>query len=144
MTGERGGVRFDAFAAQHPNQSLATWTVWAGPGSDRPAWALTASPHVPSSLLADLSGTLATGSAPARPPPRRPHATRTQGPHHHPSHRQRPAARAATLSDVRLAGGHRPRVHGARPLQLDGRLQHAASMDDEEEPLADRARRRAS
>jgi hypothetical protein len=55
------GVRFDAFAAQHPSQNLATWTVWAGPGPDRPTWALTASPHTPSSLLADLSETLAHG-----------------------------------------------------------------------------------
>ncbi|WP_353850228.1 DUF317 domain-containing protein [Streptomyces phaeoluteigriseus] len=40
------GVRFDAFAAQHPSQNLATWTVWAGPGPDRPTWALTGSPHI--------------------------------------------------------------------------------------------------
>ncbi|AXG80747.1 DUF317 domain-containing protein [Streptomyces paludis] len=56
------GVQFDAFTAQHPNQNLATWTVWAGPGIDRPTWAITASPHTPSSLLADLSETLAHGT----------------------------------------------------------------------------------
>ncbi|MEU1921116.1 DUF317 domain-containing protein [Streptomyces albogriseolus] len=54
------GVQFDAFTAQHPSQNLATWTVWAGPGPDRPTWTITASPHTPSSLLADLSETLAT------------------------------------------------------------------------------------
>ncbi|MGW5096400.1 DUF317 domain-containing protein [Streptomyces nodosus] len=53
------GIQFDAFAAQHPNQNLATWTVWAGPGPDRPTWAITASPHTPSSLLAGLSESLA-------------------------------------------------------------------------------------
>jgi hypothetical protein len=53
------GVQFDAFTAQHPSHNLATWTVWAGPGPDRPTWALTASPHTPSSLLADLSEALA-------------------------------------------------------------------------------------
>lgn len=60
------GVQFDAFAAQHPGQNLATWTVWAGPGPDRPTWALTASPHTPSSLLADLSETLTHGTGTRR------------------------------------------------------------------------------
>ncbi|MFJ9469114.1 DUF317 domain-containing protein [Streptomyces caniferus] len=55
------GVQFDAFAAQHPQQSLATWTVWAGPGPDRPTWILTASPHTPSSLLAGLCENLVHG-----------------------------------------------------------------------------------
>ncbi|MFH8991347.1 DUF317 domain-containing protein [Streptomyces sp. NPDC017940] len=53
------GFQFDAFAAQHSNQTLATWTVWAGPNPDHPTWALTASPHTPSSLLADLAENLA-------------------------------------------------------------------------------------
>ncbi|MGI5479391.1 DUF317 domain-containing protein [Streptomyces lavendofoliae] len=61
------GVRFDAFAAQHPSQNLATWTVWAGPGPDRPTWALTGSPHTPSSLLADLSEALAHGTGARHP-----------------------------------------------------------------------------
>ncbi|MFF9511542.1 DUF317 domain-containing protein [Streptomyces sp. NPDC014724] len=56
------GVQFDAFAAQHPNQTLTTWTVWAGPNPDHPAWTLTASPYTPSSLLADLSENLAHGT----------------------------------------------------------------------------------
>ncbi|MEU5525200.1 DUF317 domain-containing protein [Streptomyces sp. NPDC047860] len=61
------GVQFDAFTAQHPSQNLATWTVWAGPGPDRPAWTLTASPNTPSSLLADLSETLAHGTGTRHP-----------------------------------------------------------------------------
>ncbi|WP_404789219.1 DUF317 domain-containing protein [Streptomyces pristinaespiralis] len=60
------GVRFDAFAAQHPSQNLATWTVWAGLSPDRPTWALTGSPHTPSSLLADLSKTLTHGTGTRR------------------------------------------------------------------------------
>ncbi|MBT2511662.1 DUF317 domain-containing protein [Streptomyces sp. ISL-98] len=61
------GVQFDAFVAQHPNQSLATWTVWAGPSLDRATWTLTASPHTPSSLLADLSENLAHGIGTRQP-----------------------------------------------------------------------------
>ncbi|MFC9926593.1 DUF317 domain-containing protein [Streptomyces sp. NPDC127190] len=62
------GVRFDPLTAQDP-QNPATWTVWAGPDPDRPAWAITASPHAPSSLLADLFETLAheTGTRLAQP-----------------------------------------------------------------------------
>lgn len=55
------GIRFDAFTAQHLSQNLATWTVWAGPDPDRPTWTVTASPHTPSSLLADLTENLAHG-----------------------------------------------------------------------------------
>ncbi|BDH15458.1 DUF317 domain-containing protein [Streptomyces hygroscopicus] len=55
------GAQFDAFAAQHPQPTLASWTIWAGPGPDRPTWILTASPHTPSSLLAGLSENLAHG-----------------------------------------------------------------------------------
>ncbi|MFF2130445.1 DUF317 domain-containing protein [Streptomyces olivochromogenes] len=61
------GVQFDAFTAQHPSQNLATWTVWAGLAPDRPAWTVTASPHIPSSLLADLSETLAHETGLRRP-----------------------------------------------------------------------------
>ncbi|WP_406108350.1 DUF317 domain-containing protein [Streptomyces sp. NBC_01003] len=60
------GVQFDAFAAQHPNQTLATWTVWAGPNADRPTWTLTASPRTPSSLLAHLAENLAQGTGSRR------------------------------------------------------------------------------
>ncbi|MFB6946895.1 MULTISPECIES: DUF317 domain-containing protein [unclassified Streptomyces] len=62
------GVQFDAFAARHPNQSLTTWTVWAGPSLNHPTWTLTASPFTPSSLLADLSETLAHGTGSRHPP----------------------------------------------------------------------------
>ncbi|WP_406165949.1 DUF317 domain-containing protein [Streptomyces canus] len=57
--GGEAGVQFDAFTAHHASQNLATPTVWAGPDCERPTWAVTASPHTPSSLLADLSETLA-------------------------------------------------------------------------------------
>ncbi|MFD5256820.1 DUF317 domain-containing protein [Streptomyces bobili] len=67
--GGDAGVQFDAFAAQHANQNLATWTIWAGPDSNRPTWAITASQHTPSPLLADLSETLAheTGTRQTQP-----------------------------------------------------------------------------
>ncbi|MER6274270.1 DUF317 domain-containing protein [Streptomyces sp900105755] len=61
------GIQFDAFTAQHPSQNLATWTVWAGADPERPAWTLTASPHTPSSLLADLSESLVHGTATRSP-----------------------------------------------------------------------------
>ncbi|MFG2153158.1 DUF317 domain-containing protein [[Kitasatospora] papulosa] len=64
---EDAGVRFDAFTAQHPSQNLATWTIWAGPDPDRPTWAITASPHTPSSLMSDLSETLAHETGLRRP-----------------------------------------------------------------------------
>ncbi|MGY9065409.1 DUF317 domain-containing protein [Streptomyces sp. CAS3] len=57
------GVQFDAFAAQRPNQNLATWTVWAGPDPNRGTWTITASPYTPSALLADLSENLAHATA---------------------------------------------------------------------------------
>ncbi|MFJ3592897.1 DUF317 domain-containing protein [Streptomyces sp. NPDC090231] len=62
------GIRFDAFTAQHPTQNLATWTIWAGPTPDRPTWTITASPHTPSSLLSDLSETLAHDTGLRRSP----------------------------------------------------------------------------
>ncbi|WP_416986162.1 DUF317 domain-containing protein [Streptomyces sp. T028] len=58
------GVQFDAFAAQQQNSTLATWTIWAGPSIDHPAWTLTASSYTPSSLLADLADNLAHGTGP--------------------------------------------------------------------------------
>jgi hypothetical protein len=63
------GVQFDAFAAQHPNSSLATWTIWAGPTIDQPTWAIHASPYAPASLLTDLTEELAhgTGTRQTRP-----------------------------------------------------------------------------
>ncbi|WP_319246510.1 DUF317 domain-containing protein [Streptomyces sp. MB09-02B] len=65
------GIQFDAFAAQQPNSTLATWTIWAGPSIDHPTWSVTASPYTPSTLLADLTETLAhgTGTRHTRPTP---------------------------------------------------------------------------
>ncbi|MEV6513961.1 DUF317 domain-containing protein [Streptomyces sp. NPDC051642] len=71
-------VQFDAFTAQHLTPNLATWTIWAGPNSDRRNWTITASPHTPSSLLADLSETLANEVGPRQPQPQR-HAARGIG-----------------------------------------------------------------
>ncbi|NEA53928.1 DUF317 domain-containing protein [Streptomyces sp. SID13666] len=62
------GIQFDAFAAQHPNQSLTTWTIWAGPNLDHPTWMISASPRTPSPLLADLSQTLAHATGTRREP----------------------------------------------------------------------------
>ncbi|MFI6808120.1 DUF317 domain-containing protein [Streptomyces luteogriseus] len=73
---EDAGVQFDAFAAQHASRNLATWTIWAGPGPDQPTWAITASPHSPSSLLADLSETLAHETGTRQAQPGREHRTR--------------------------------------------------------------------
>ncbi|MFE4331402.1 DUF317 domain-containing protein [Streptomyces sp. NPDC056831] len=68
------GIQFDAFAAQHPNRTLSTWTIWAGPSLDHPTWTLTASPHTPSLLLADLTENLAQGTGTRQPlPPTRKH-----------------------------------------------------------------------
>ncbi|MEU4173781.1 DUF317 domain-containing protein [Streptomyces sp. NPDC026589] len=60
------GVQFDPLTAQHP-QNPATWTIWAGPDPDRPTWAITASPRTPSSLMSDLSETLAHDTGLRRP-----------------------------------------------------------------------------
>ncbi|MFG2707403.1 DUF317 domain-containing protein [Streptomyces sp. NPDC048386] len=56
------GVQFDAFAAQNPHSTLATWTLWAGPTIDHPTWTITASPYTPAALLADLAENLAHGT----------------------------------------------------------------------------------
>ncbi len=74
--GGDAGVQFDAFAAQHASQNLATWTIWAGPNPDRPTWAITASPHTPIPLLADLSRTLAHETGTRQTQPCREHRTR--------------------------------------------------------------------
>ncbi|MEE1831226.1 DUF317 domain-containing protein [Streptomyces sp. SP17KL33] len=65
------GIQFDAFAAQQHSSTLATWTIWAGPSIDHPTWSVTASPYTPSTLLADLTETLAhgTGTRHTRPAP---------------------------------------------------------------------------
>ncbi|MER0445809.1 DUF317 domain-containing protein [Streptomyces sp. Edi4] len=48
----------------------------SGPGPDRPAWTVTASPHIPSSLLAGLSETLAHQTGTRQAQPGREHQTR--------------------------------------------------------------------
>ncbi|MEU9344136.1 DUF317 domain-containing protein [Streptomyces sp. NPDC048278] len=65
----KAGIRFDAFTAHQPNNNLTTWTLWSGPSTDHRTWTVTASPYTPSSLLADLSETLAhdTGTRHAQP-----------------------------------------------------------------------------
>ncbi|WP_181785402.1 DUF317 domain-containing protein [Streptomyces phytophilus] len=73
---EAAGLHFDAVTAQHPNQNPATWTIWAGPGPDRPAWTITASAHTPSPLLASLCETLAHTTGTHHAPPGREHRTR--------------------------------------------------------------------
>lgn len=55
------GVQFDAFAAQQAAGALPTWTLWAGPGIDQPAWAVYASGCTPASLIANLTGELVHG-----------------------------------------------------------------------------------
>ncbi|QEV04982.1 DUF317 domain-containing protein [Streptomyces prasinus] len=69
------GVQFDPLTAQYP-QNPATWTIWAGPGPDRPTWAITASPHTPSSLLTALSETLAHQTCTRQAQPGREHRSR--------------------------------------------------------------------
>ncbi|WP_437012389.1 DUF317 domain-containing protein [Streptomyces sp. enrichment culture] len=49
--------------------------MWAGPDPDRPTWAITASPHTPISLLADLSEALAHETGTRQPQPGREHRT---------------------------------------------------------------------
>ncbi|MFB7275410.1 DUF317 domain-containing protein [Streptomyces sp. NPDC056244] len=56
------GVQFDAFTAQKPHSTLATWTIWAGPNINHPTWALYASPYTPAPLIADLATELAHGT----------------------------------------------------------------------------------
>ncbi|MEV8020018.1 DUF317 domain-containing protein [Streptomyces sp. NPDC086554] len=72
---EEAGVQFDPLTTQNP-QNPATWTIWAGPGPDQPTWAITASPHTPSSLLTALSETLAHQTCTRQAQPGREHKDR--------------------------------------------------------------------
>jgi hypothetical protein len=63
------GVQFDAFAAQSPHTTLATWTLWAGPSIDRPTWAIHASPYAPAPMIARLTEELAHGTGTRQPSP---------------------------------------------------------------------------
>jgi hypothetical protein len=56
------GVQFDAFAAQNPHSTLATWTLWAGPSIDRPTWSIRTSAYTPTGVLALLAEALAHGT----------------------------------------------------------------------------------
>ncbi|MEU5951471.1 DUF317 domain-containing protein [Streptomyces sp. NPDC047525] len=69
------GVQFAPLTAQHA-QNSATWTIWGGTGPDRPTWAITASPHAPSSLLAGLAETLALETGTREVQPGREHEAR--------------------------------------------------------------------
>ncbi|MET7795365.1 DUF317 domain-containing protein [Streptomyces decoyicus] len=80
---EDAGVQFDALAAT-TSDSLATWTIWAGPSVDQPTWALHASPHTPAPVIADLATELA-------------HGTGTRRPLHARAPRQQPPQRTTTL-----------------------------------------------
>ncbi|MEH0658514.1 DUF317 domain-containing protein [Streptomyces turgidiscabies] len=72
---DAAGVQFDAFAAQKPNSSLPTWTVWGGNAVHQPTWALHLSPYTPAAVLQDLTCELAEGQGhrqvPAAATPRR-------------------------------------------------------------------------
>ncbi|MFF8958603.1 DUF317 domain-containing protein [Streptomyces sp. NPDC014894] len=60
-TDEPAGLRFDAFAAQRPNGTLPTWTLWGGNTADQPTWAIHLSAHAPAPLLQDLTFELSQG-----------------------------------------------------------------------------------
>ncbi|MEV0372492.1 DUF317 domain-containing protein [Streptomyces sp. NPDC050636] len=111
---QEAGVQFDAFAAQKPNSTLATWTIWAGPSLNHPTWTLTASPHTPSSLLADLAENVAHGTGTARPTPLRTSAARASAPRRQPS-RQRPGIQLGRFVWISVrTRGRCPRC-GVRP-----------------------------
>ncbi|MEU0990665.1 DUF317 domain-containing protein [Streptomyces sp. NPDC005953] len=76
-TSQPAGLRFDAFAAQRPNGTLATWTLWGGNTSHQPTWTIHLSAYVPASLLHDLTYELAHGEeSRQRPNPGPPRAAR--------------------------------------------------------------------
>ncbi|MFE9687551.1 DUF317 domain-containing protein [Streptomyces sp. NPDC006285] len=79
------GVQFDVFAAQDSRIHLPAWTLWAGPGIDRPTWAIHASRYTPAPLLAALTEDLAHGTG-----TRQTRTTRTE-------HRKNPGITAPTV-----------------------------------------------
>ncbi|WP_030748315.1 DUF317 domain-containing protein [Streptomyces sp. NRRL F-5135] len=88
------GVQFAPLSAQHP-QNPATWTIWARANPDRPTWAITASPHNPSSLLAGLAETLAQETGTRQVQPGREHGVRlTSSAPAAPTAADRPASRS--------------------------------------------------
>ncbi|GGU55010.1 hypothetical protein GCM10010211_19620 [Streptomyces albospinus] len=58
---EKGGVQFDAFAAQKTNGSLPVWTIWGGHAVHQPTWALQLSAHAPTALVQDIAFEMAEG-----------------------------------------------------------------------------------
>ncbi|AJT62567.1 hypothetical protein T261_0878 [Streptomyces lydicus] len=98
---EEAGVQFDAFAAQKPNSTLATWIVWASPSLDHSTWTFTASPHPPARCWPTSRRTSPTKPADARPTPRRTSAARASAPRRRLSRRQRPGIRLAAPADRR-------------------------------------------
>ncbi|WP_406502897.1 DUF317 domain-containing protein [Streptomyces sp. NBC_00212] len=66
---EKGGVQFDAFAAQTTNDSLPTWTIWGGHAVHQPTWQLQLSAHAPTSLVQDIAIEMAEGQGSRRARP---------------------------------------------------------------------------
>nr|WP_246041198.1 DUF317 domain-containing protein [Streptomyces cadmiisoli] len=87
LDGPRRGRGRPVRRLRRTTRESATWTIWAGPGPDRPTWAISASPYTPSSLLAGLSGSLA-------------HETGTRQAQLGPEHRTRLAASAPAAPAV--------------------------------------------
>ncbi|MGW1622248.1 DUF317 domain-containing protein, partial [Streptomyces sp. NPDC002172] len=108
-------VQFDAFTAQHPNQNLATGTVWAGPGPDpghlghhrvpaHPALAADRSLRIPRPRVRHAPG---PAGPRAQDPPRRQYADSSGG-----------HGRVDVLrEDRRVIGEHR-RIRGHRDRVL--------------------------
>ncbi|PKV84336.1 DUF317 domain-containing protein [Streptomyces sp. TLI_146] len=66
---ERGGVQFDAFAPQQPNNTLPTWTIWGGHTAHQPTWALHLSAHAPPALVQNITFEMTEGQGNRPVPP---------------------------------------------------------------------------
>ncbi|WP_161624902.1 DUF317 domain-containing protein [Streptomyces spectabilis] len=79
---QKGGVQFDAFAAQQANSPLPTWTVWGGQAVHQPDWALQLSANAPAALVQYLTFEMAEGQGvrPVRPAPDGPALRTAQAP----------------------------------------------------------------
>ncbi|MFL9655149.1 DUF317 domain-containing protein [Streptomyces sp. PB17] len=100
----------------HNTRVRTCWTIWAGPDSNRPTSAITASPHTPSPLLAELSETLAHETGTRQTQPGREHRT---GPACDRAHaRADPAHHPPPRWVVRVKA--RPLVAEPAPLDEDG------------------------
>lgn len=67
------GLRFDAFAAQHANGPLPTWTLWGGNTPHQPTWTIHLSTHTPTAILQALTYELAHGESTRELPDPSPH-----------------------------------------------------------------------